>query len=403
MPCLRHMALENITSWTNNIFSQLTHLFLRGRCVDGFIQTIHEYRELLELLRGSPGLQVLFLSLPDPWIPENMEEIGDKVEVLNLRKMRVDEATPHQIHRLMSNLVLPHSVCLSVSPSRYSGRICVVDNILPKEITPTLHLLLDDITSIEMDFIVPTENVRDDSVLDRLIGVGPAGAFYTHACYASSAIYTTSHRLQAIEASIRRLHTFKNLTEIWIDGPDTEQLRVWLAWDPNTDIWRPAFAGLARLEKLVLQNSLFLDVVTALAPPSDFKVDPAIVIAASVTPCPYLISLWVAAETDTLMNARRNLCDFASRRHIMTGQPFPQLLLRSTTGTSAEARMYASLARVRGDDDETGFVGLQKHVATFAFVDKFPTGRFELPAMASESCIRMGREYWPKWREDMKE
>ncbi|KAH8092676.1 hypothetical protein BXZ70DRAFT_1010753 [Cristinia sonorae] len=386
MPCLSHLALENITGWSGTTFSNLTHLFLMGtQYVDFEVSLVH-YEMLLGLLKSNTRLQVFLLSSPTPWIHQDMDETLEQVDLPNLKQMGISNADYSQIRRLLSNLVLPRDLCLSISGEPDEGETLTV---FPED-TSRLHVL-DDVTALQIDFSEPKSYRRTTSYrVRRFTGTGSSGSFHIPEGPMEESLEIYIH------LSLRRLGgVLRNLTELWFVGPNVAQIvasgSVGVP-DLNGEYksrWRATFATFPSLEKLVLDNSL-LNMVHALVPPDALEGVPG-----TPLPCPSLRRIWISATTSTLFDSvRGGLLDFAVRYHASVGRPFHEILIHCMSRSASTAQYFLTSWMQMGEEVSETLPGL---VEKFDFVSRFPS--FELPSTATMSCVRNGKNFWPTWRE----
>ncbi|KAH8092673.1 hypothetical protein BXZ70DRAFT_452982 [Cristinia sonorae] len=403
---LRCLCLQNIVSWAGNHFSHLTTLFLkgiknqtRGIEVNPLTST---YRLLLQLLQDSPTLQQFIIIFPSTWVPNEMQQPGDelpRVKLPNLRQMCISRTETSRVRCFLSQLELPRHLCISIPYSRTGHD------------TPTYAPFPEDVTKLPfLDSIASLEFCFSRSGRVQVIGTGSSGSF--NANIALNLFENTAGEERVVlETYIHQLGIHRNLTEVWIQGTDEtffdEGFGLYSGlWDAcgepvlrGSDMWCRILSEMGVLEKLVLDGTWMTHYLCSLAPSFDCEPGPLQqTLDLPVVPCPRLKHLWVADKTDTLFAVAERLLYFASGRHSFLGIPFHEILLRSNSHDAAFCELASTapsheMARLKALD---ALRGLKKHVETFNFVDAFPTGIFELPALTTASNIN--ETGWPKWR-----
>lgn len=117
-PHLHQLALENVISWTTNSFTNLSGLSIRGLGGSSTIATRADYSNLLQILRSSPHLEDLVLSILRPWIDSHgfrePTAVKEQVKLHALRRFCLTNSTEEHAAHLLSDLVLPDNLCVSI-------------------------------------------------------------------------------------------------------------------------------------------------------------------------------------------------------------------------------------------------------------------------------------------------
>lgn len=118
-PRLRKLSLVNIRTWEGNYFRGLTHLCIKG-VIGDIDQSLQTFRELLDILKSNPGLEELYLSEVDAWIPigglgdDELAMVIGIARLRNMRRLSFGSCFSSQMSPLISRIVLPVGTLVSL-------------------------------------------------------------------------------------------------------------------------------------------------------------------------------------------------------------------------------------------------------------------------------------------------
>jgi len=113
LPRLRQLFISECTPWPNNDFKNLTFL-----CLYNQFALELELPELLQMLRGSPNLEELYVRQPKsgPWIRDPPSNLGPTFSAHSLRKFRLQNFNSTAIVGILSTMLLqPNGVAVDIS------------------------------------------------------------------------------------------------------------------------------------------------------------------------------------------------------------------------------------------------------------------------------------------------
>ena len=116
LPCLRKLFISECTPWPNNDFKNLTFL-----CLYNQFALELELLDLLQMLRGSPNLEELYIrqSKRSCWIDDPPSNLGPTFPAHSLRKLRLQNFSNMAIVGILSTIILqPNGVAVDISDTR---------------------------------------------------------------------------------------------------------------------------------------------------------------------------------------------------------------------------------------------------------------------------------------------
>ena len=127
LPRLRRLFIPEYTPWPHNEFKNLTLL-----CLYNQYAIEEELPELLQMLRGCPGLQELYIRQHEhsTWIQEPPPDLGPTFPAHSLRKLHLHSFSTKAIVCILSTMVLqPNGVAVNISDTAMHTN--TLDRILP--------------------------------------------------------------------------------------------------------------------------------------------------------------------------------------------------------------------------------------------------------------------------------
>lgn len=132
LPRLRQLFIPEYTPWPDNNFKDLTLI-----CLYNQLALEGELPELMQMLRGSPNLEELYIRLHEdgPWIDNPPDDIGPIFPARSLRKLRLHNFSPLAISCFLSTMILqPNGIAVNISnTATTTGTFAQILPLFPRE------------------------------------------------------------------------------------------------------------------------------------------------------------------------------------------------------------------------------------------------------------------------------